>query len=470
MGAAVVTVGAAVAREIPAPTRGQAKGDRDQAPAGSSSHPHEVNRDGSPGRSWQDGRRWAGSQNASPRSRNRRPSRSTPGQGAEGGGRGRHRLRRRRARFPDARPHRRGGRRRVPRPPEPPVHADAGPAGAARGDRAQDQARLRLRLRGRAGARHQRRQARRVQHVPGVAAIRATRCCARRRTGRPIRRRSRSPAACRSSSADDGGHRIPGHGRAARSGAAHRAPRRCCSCRRATRPARCIRRKRSRRSGGGRVERGIWVDHRRDLRAPDVRRAHAFTSMPALVPELAERCVDPQRRREDLRDDRVARRLDDRARRRHRGGHQPAVALHVERLQRRAGAPRSPRCSGDLDAVGEMRDAFERRGQHDAQLLSGIPGVSCLEPRARSTASRRSSGVLGREIAGRTPATTLELCEVLLDEAKVAIVPGEAFGAPGYAPPLVRARRRRPRRRRAPHRRRCSARRSSVREEERSDV
>ena len=36
-------------------------------------------------------------------------------------------------------------------------------------------------------------------------------------------------------------------------------------------------------------------------------------------------------------------------------------------------------------------------------------------------------------IAGRTPRNTLELCEVLLDEAKVAIVPGEAFGAPGYA-------------------------------------
>jgi aspartate aminotransferase len=41
--------------------------------------------------------------------------------------------------------------------------------------------------------------------------------------------------------------------------------------------------------------------------------------------------------------------------------------------------------------------------------------------------------VLGREIAGRRPADTLELCEVLLEEVKVAIVPGEAFGAPGYA-------------------------------------
>ena len=41
--------------------------------------------------------------------------------------------------------------------------------------------------------------------------------------------------------------------------------------------------------------------------------------------------------------------------------------------------------------------------------------------------------MLGREIGGRRPQTTLELCEVLLEVAKVAIVPGEAFGAPGYA-------------------------------------
>ena len=41
--------------------------------------------------------------------------------------------------------------------------------------------------------------------------------------------------------------------------------------------------------------------------------------------------------------------------------------------------------------------------------------------------------MLGRELAGRTPTTTLELCELILEEAQVAIVPGEAFGAPGYA-------------------------------------
>ena len=81
------------------------------------------------------------------------------------------------------------------------------------------------------------------------------------------------------------------------------------------------------------------------------------------------------------------------------------------------------------------------------ELLSKIDGVSVLAPQGAFYCFPSFEGVLGREIGGRTPQTTLELCEVLLDVAKVAIVPGEAFGAPGLRPPVVRARRRRPRRR-----------------------
>src|SRR5690349_2042097 len=88
---------------------------------------------------------------------------------------------------------------------------------------------------------------------------------------------------------------------------------------------------------------------------------------------------------------------------------------------------------GDLDAVAEMRRAFDRRGQTMFKLLSGIPGVSVLEPQGAFYCFPSFEGVLGREIGGGRPQTTLELCEVLLDVAKVAIVPGEAFGAPGYA-------------------------------------
>jgi aspartate aminotransferase len=80
-----------------------------------------------------------------------------------------------------------------------------------------------------------------------------------------------------------------------------------------------------------------------------------------------------------------------------------------------------------------MRRAFERRGRTMYQLLSGIPGVSVIEPQGAFYCFPSFESVLGREIGGLRPKTTLELCEVLLDVAKVAMVPGEAFGAPGYA-------------------------------------
>jgi aspartate aminotransferase len=80
-----------------------------------------------------------------------------------------------------------------------------------------------------------------------------------------------------------------------------------------------------------------------------------------------------------------------------------------------------------------MRDAFQRRGQTMYKMLNGIDGVECLEPAGAFYCFPSFQGVLGREIAGRTPTNTLELCEIILDAAKVAIVPGEAFGAPGYA-------------------------------------
>jgi aspartate/methionine/tyrosine aminotransferase len=56
-----------------------------------------------------------------------------------------------------------------------------------------------------------------------------------------------------------------------------------------------------------------------------------------------------------------------------------------------------------------------------------------MEPQGAFYCFPSFESALGREIAGRTPKTTMELSELLLEVAKVAIVPGEAFGAPGYA-------------------------------------
>ena len=89
--------------------------------------------------------------------------------------------------------------------------------------------------------------------------------------------------------------------------------------------------------------------------------------------------------------------------------------------------------AGPLDAVYEMREAFDRRRKIMHSLLSGIPGVYCPEPQGAFYAFPSFQSLLGTEIAGSTPASTLELADLLLEEAKVAIVPGEAFGAPGYA-------------------------------------
>jgi aspartate/methionine/tyrosine aminotransferase len=88
---------------------------------------------------------------------------------------------------------------------------------------------------------------------------------------------------------------------------------------------------------------------------------------------------------------------------------------------------------GDLSAVNEMRATYDRRRQTIHAMLNDIPGVTCVEPEGAFYAFPSFKGLLGRDIAGRTPQTTLELAEVILDEVRVAIVPGEAFGAPGYA-------------------------------------
>ena len=87
------------------------------------------------------------------------------------------------------------------------------------------------------------------------------------------------------------------------------------------------------------------------------------------------------------------------------------------------------------------------------QLLTGIEGVTSLEPQGAFYAFPNLSHYLDRPIRGRTSSTTVELCGVLLDEAKVAIVPGEAFDAPGLRAPQLRPGRRRPRRGLPPDRR-----------------
>ena len=89
--------------------------------------------------------------------------------------------------------------------------------------------------------------------------------------------------------------------------------------------------------------------------------------------------------------------------------------------------------TGPLGAVDEMRAAFDRRRRNMFAMLGAIDGVHSLEPEGAFYAFPSFEGVLGREYGGQRVDTTLELADIILDQAKVAFVPGEAFGAPGYA-------------------------------------
>ena len=89
--------------------------------------------------------------------------------------------------------------------------------------------------------------------------------------------------------------------------------------------------------------------------------------------------------------------------------------------------------SGDLSAVAQMRTAFDRRRQTMTRMLQEIPGVTCPEPQGAFYCYPSLQGVIGKTLRGKTPQSSSELATLALEEVGVAIVPGEAFGTPGFA-------------------------------------
>jgi aspartate aminotransferase len=88
--------------------------------------------------------------------------------------------------------------------------------------------------------------------------------------------------------------------------------------------------------------------------------------------------------------------------------------------------------TGDLSAVHEMKTAFDRRRRTIVSMLNEIDGVVCPTPEGAFYAYPQVRGLLGREYDGRLIESSADLAEYILEEAEVAVVPGEAFGTPGY--------------------------------------
>ena len=88
--------------------------------------------------------------------------------------------------------------------------------------------------------------------------------------------------------------------------------------------------------------------------------------------------------------------------------------------------------TGDLSAVKKMLEAFDRRRKLIVKMLNEIPGIECPTPQGAFYVYPSVKGVLNKEIRGRCPTTSAELAALILEEAEVAVVPGEAFGPSGY--------------------------------------
>lgn len=90
--------------------------------------------------------------------------------------------------------------------------------------------------------------------------------------------------------------------------------------------------------------------------------------------------------------------------------------------------------TGDLSAVAGMRAAFDRRRRLMHTMLSAIPGVVCPEPAGAFYCFPDVRGALGRPLgkSGTMAHSSAELATLALEEVSVAVVPGEAFGAPGH--------------------------------------
>jgi aspartate/methionine/tyrosine aminotransferase len=178
------------------------------------------------------------------------------------------------------------------------------------------------------------------------------------------------------------------------------------------------------------LDKGIWVVTD-EIYEHLVYGDAVFASMPTLVPELAERCVvvNGVAKTYAMTGWRVGWLLgptDVVKAATNLQSHATSNVANVSQVAALAAV------SGDLSAVAEMRAAFDRRRQTIQKILDSIDGVTCPLPEGAFYVYPSVKGVLGRTIRGRTPTSSAELATLILEEVEVAVVPGEAFGTPGY--------------------------------------
>jgi aspartate/methionine/tyrosine aminotransferase len=178
------------------------------------------------------------------------------------------------------------------------------------------------------------------------------------------------------------------------------------------------------------VERGIWV-LTDEIYEHLVYGGAEHHSMPVLVPELAENCLvaNGVAKTYAMTGWRVGWLIGPADMIAAATNIQSHETSNVSNVAQRAALAA---VSGGLEDVAMMRAAFDHRRQMIYKLLNEIDGVVCPEPEGAFYVFPSVKGLLGHSIRGVRPQTSAELAELCINEAKVAVVPGEAFGAPGY--------------------------------------
>jgi aspartate aminotransferase len=179
------------------------------------------------------------------------------------------------------------------------------------------------------------------------------------------------------------------------------------------------------------VEHGIWVITD-EIYEHLTYGKHKFSSMPTLVPELADTCVivNGVAKTYAMTGWRVGWMIGPKDVMKAAINFQSHTTSNVSNVAQIAALEA---VSGDLSAVAMMRESFDRRGTLMHEMLSAIPGITCMEPQGAFYCFPSVKGLLGQNIGGQTATNSMQLADMVLEQAKVAFVPGEAFGAPGYA-------------------------------------
>ncbi len=178
------------------------------------------------------------------------------------------------------------------------------------------------------------------------------------------------------------------------------------------------------------VEKGIWVITD-EIYEHLVYGDAEFTSMPVLVPELADNCivVNGVAKTYAMTGWRVGWMIGPNDVVKAATNLQSHATSNVANISQIAALAA---VAGDLTAVDEMKVAFDRRRKTITKMLNEIEGINCPEPEGAFYVYPSVKNVLGKTFRGKTPTTSAELATLILDEVEVAVVPGEAFGTPGY--------------------------------------